>query len=341
MNDDYTLPDAPPIPGLRFRPPAGPGDAAALVAVWLGSAERDGYDPLSTSEYISTIDEEAATLAGSDPTLALLAEVDDLVVGYNRIWQWTEADDTHVWLIVGAVRPEWRGRGLGTALLRWAERRARQAAKERPGRWEYAANASSSQREAAALLDDNGYGIAYTVLEMGLSWAAFAPSAAQPVGIDVRAGRSADAVAVAAAVGEAYRDEYDDNRFAVRFDAAAYAAELAGPEHDPALWRVAWAGDEVAGQVIPRIARGRAEIYEVSVRPGWRRRGAARALLSSAVLGLQAQGVDVVRLHTVREFPTQAWRLYESMGFRVLKEFPRFRKPGEEEEKPQITQISG
>lgn len=34
-----------------------------------------------------------------------------------------------------------------------------------------------------------------------------------------------------------------------------------------------------------------------------------------------------IRLHIVAEFKTRARDLYQSLGFRVLKEFPRYRKP--------------
>jgi ribosomal protein S18 acetylase RimI-like enzyme len=146
------------------------------------------------------------------------------------------------------------------------------------------------------------------------------------VAVEIRPGQIGDAEGIAASIDESYRDEYPGGRYAERFDPAAYAAELAEGRYDPALWRVAWAGEEVIGQVIPRIERGRAEIYEVSVRPAWRRRGMARALLSDALVGLGTAGVEVVRLHTMAEFPTQAHRLYRSLGFRVLKEFPRYRK---------------
>jgi ribosomal protein S18 acetylase RimI-like enzyme len=247
-----------------------------------------------------------------------------------------ESDGTHVWLIVGWVLPEWRGRGLGTALLRWAEGRVRELAAAQPGRWEYAANASGTETEATALLRDNGYRVAYTVLEMGLDWDAFAAqleteflgrNSVSNAGIEIRPGRVEDAARIAASIDESYRDEYEGGRFAERFDPDAYAAELAEERYDPALWRVAWAGEEIAGQVIPRIERGRAEIYEVSVRPAWRRRGVARGLLSDALFELQSRGMAVVRLHTMAEFPTQAHQLYRSLGFRVLKEFPRYRKP--------------
>ena len=43
-----------------------------------------------------------------------------------------------------------------------------------------------------------------------------------------------------------------------------------------------------------------------------------------------ACGIPFVRLFTQAENPTKAYRLYESAGFRVLKEFPRWRKPFEQ-----------
>jgi ribosomal protein S18 acetylase RimI-like enzyme len=42
---------------------------------------------------------------------------------------------------------------------------------------------------------------------------------------------------------------------------------------------------------------------------------------------LRARGTDVIRLHTNADFRTRAKDMYHSVGFRVLKEFPRYRKP--------------
>jgi mycothiol synthase len=83
----------------------------------------------------------------------------------------------------------------------------------------------------------------------------------------------------------------------------------------------------VAGQVLVAIAKGRGELFEVSVRQPWRRRGVGRALVTQAVHGLRAAGCDEIRLHTNGSFPTRAMDLYRSVGFEVLKEFPRYRKP--------------
>jgi tRNA(Arg) A34 adenosine deaminase TadA len=67
-------------------------------------------------------------------------------------------------------------------------------------------------------------------------------------------------------------------------------------------------------------------MYDISVRPAWRRKGLARALLTRALWNLRQRGEQVIRLNTVAEFRTRAQDLYRSVGFRLLKEFPRYRK---------------
>ncbi len=317
--------------GPQFRPPRGDADADALLTIRQECADRDGYDPLSTVEGLPTRQDllEQLQAAAAAPERYPLVEFNNEVIAYGRILDWTEGDGMRVWLHLGWVRPAWRGRGIGTALLRELERRiAALAAVEGAPRWEFAANAGSTEPEATQLLRDNGYRPGYTVLEMGLDWAAFdaAERGAWPDGYTLRPPTAADAPAIAHSVEEAYRDEYPEQRYHEMMDVAHYAEELAGPRFDLSLAQVAWDGDEPAGQVIPLIERGRAEIYEVSVRPAHRRRGLARALLARQLDELRARGVAVVRLHTMAEFPTQAVRLYESLGFHTLKEFPRYRK---------------
>ena len=314
--------------GPHFRPPRGAADADALLAIRQSCAAHDGFDPLSSVEGLPTHGDLVAQLrATAAPQHLSLLAFNNEVIAYGRVLDWTEGDGMRVWLHLGWVLPAWRGEGLGTKLLRELENRIRGLAEGAP-RWEFAANARSTEPEATQLLLDNGYRPGYTLLEMGLEWATFDASerAPWPAGFALRPATAADAPAIAAAVAEAYRDEYPAERYHEPMDEARYAAELAGPRFDPALFQVAWAGDEVAGQVIPLIERGRAEIHEVSVRPAYRRRGLARALLAAALDELRSRDIETVRLHTVAEFPTQAADLYRSLGFRVLKEFPRYRK---------------
>ena len=331
--DAIILPDAPAVAGLSFRPIRGEQDAEALYAVHAGRLAHDQVDPFSSFEDLPSREglgaELSQALAEGRQDQWLVAQVQEQVVGYSQLEGWPEDDGTWVYLTLGWVLPEWRGRGIGTAMLHWAEDRIRRlAAAEHPGvKFEFAANASSTEKEATALLLHEGYRAGYTVLDMGLDLSA--PQAAHPLppGIDVRPALPEHYPLIAASIGEAYRQEYEGGRFQEGFDPADYAAKLLAPKHDPALWRVAWEGDQVVGQVLSIARNGRAEVFEVSVRPAWRRRGLARALLAQALFTLRERGIDVIRLGTVYEFRTRARDLYRSVGFRVLKVFPRYRKP--------------
>ena len=333
MTNVHTLPDAPLIAGLIFRPLAGAEDTDALLAVRHGCAAHDQVDPLSTTEGIPTRGQMTETLsaaiAAGQPDRWLVVQVFERVIGYGRVISWPEEDGTRVFLSLGWLLPSWRGQGIGTAMLQWAESRSRElAVAEHPdARAELAANASSTEHEATALLQHEGYAAGYTVLEMGLDAAIPVKAAPLATGIEIRPVVAAHWPRIAASVCEAYQGEYEGGRFSEGSDPAAYAAELNAARHEPVLWQVAWARAEVIGQVLTVIENGRAEVFEVSVRPAWRRCGIGRALLTRAVLALRGRGVEIIRLHTVADFPTRARDLYASVGFRVLKEFPRYRKP--------------
>ena len=213
-------------------------------------------------------------------------------------------------------------------MLRWGERTARQtAATDHPGEpFEFASNASSTEPDAAALLLHEGYDVGYTVLEMALDNAALLPPQPLPAGLEVRPVLPEHYPLIADSMGESYRNEYPGHRFQEAQDAADSIAGLSAPGHDPTLWQVAWDDQQVVGLVIPQVEKGRAFLYDVSVRPAWRRRGLARSLLTRALHNVRERGVEIIRLNTVAEFPTCARNLYHSVGFRVVKEFPRYRK---------------
>jgi mycothiol synthase len=321
------------INGLRFRPIQGEIDASDLVAIHLDRKDRDQVDPLSTLESIPSLESMqrslSDTIAKGQQEDWLVAEVDECVVGYGRIASWPERDGTWVYLALGWITPDWRGQGIGTALLHRTEERIRHLAnQEHPDqKTELAANASSTEEETTALLLHEGYRVAYTLAEMSFEDTGIIKTQAMPGGFEVLPTSRDHTLLIARSVYEAYEDEYPGGRYDASGDPDDFAAQLSAPEQDPSLWQVAWCGDEIAGQALSIVERGRAEIFEVSVRPRWRRHGLARALLSQTLQSLTSRNIDVIRLHTRTDFQTRAIDLYTSLGFRVLKEFPRYRKP--------------
>ena len=71
--------------------------------------------------------------------------------------------------------------------------------------------------------------------------------------------------------------------------------------------------------------RGYAE--NISVRRPWRRQGLARALLAESLYALKQRGMEEAALGVHFENPRQALRLYESVGFAVVRMNTTVRKP--------------
>jgi ribosomal-protein-alanine N-acetyltransferase len=77
---------------------------------------------------------------------------------------------------------------------------------------------------------------------------------------------------------------------------------------------VAEDGGAVTGYVVARHAADEAEILNLGVAPGERRRGTGRALVEAMLALLRARGVAAVFLE-VRESNTVAQHLYAALGF--------------------------
>lgn len=334
------LPYMPAVDKLLFRRPTSDQDASALAAIHAGRAARDAVDPLSIvgNQDLPTAETLHAALVRAETEQRLdhwlVAEVSGQIVGYSLIESWHEADGRRVYLTHVWVLPEWRGQVIGQALLRWGEIEASRLAEvEHPGEvLELAGVASGTEPELTAWLLQEGYTVGNTELEMELDPSATIQERPLPAGIALCAALPEHIVPIAESIAESYRGEFPGDRFRNTHSEVAGQAEwYSNPIHDRALWKVAWHGQQVVGQVLPLILRGngvvdRAVIDEVSVRPAGRRQGLARALLTQALIDLRSRGLVVIRLTTGAEFRTRARDLYTSLGFRVVKEFPSYRK---------------
>lgn len=327
------VPGAPAIPGLTFRRFHGDADIAHLVAVREGCREADRIGPYSIAQRIPTEEEVARWLAlvtaGENAMDSardiLLAQVGGHVIGYNRVNWWAEQDGTWVYLHLGYLLPAWRHRGIGRAMLRWAEAHIRTLAAARAvaDHAVFGANASSSERALTSLLREEEYRPAFSLLEMDLPEAAPLAEIALPAGIAVRQPCSEQYRLMWEAICDAYQGrtttyvptEQDYQEFATN------------PHLIPALGHVAWDGGEIAGMVLCERHDELGVVAEVCVRRAWRRRGLARALLVRALLTLRAGEAQPIRLTVRASNETGARQLYESVGFRAVEEHVRYRKP--------------
>ena len=331
--EQLNLPEAPAIPGLSFRRFRGPSDYPHMVAVIDASKVADQIERTDTVEGLTA---NYAHLNNCDPYQDMLfAEVNGEVIGYSRVMWDKEPDGLRVYTLFGFLKPAWRRKGIGRAMLRANERRLREIAADHPhdGERVFSSWAEDTAVANEALLLSEGYQRirdSYDMLRPDLD---NLPAFELPAGLEVRPVTPDQYRAIWDADLEAFRDHWG---FAPPTDIEeAYRAWLAFPHFQPELWRVAWDGDQVAGQVRSFINHDENAEYKrlrgytefISVRRPWRKHGLARALIVQSLAGLKAHGMIEAALGVDAENISGALRVYESCGFRVVKRSSIYRKP--------------
>lgn len=326
------LTEAPPIPGLRFRHYRGPEDHAEMHRVHQAVAAADGVDEVTT---IEQFDLSYANHVNCDHERDIvLAEVDGTLVAYARVF-WSElVEGGRSYENFGFVHPEWRRRGVGTALHRRNEARLREIAAGHPDVAPKWLGSESVDLDAGneALLRADGYAPARYFYDMVAPALDGIEAPPLPAGIELRPVTRDQYRRIWEAEAEAFRDHWGE----AEWTEESWREFDANPDNaDPALWRVGWDGDEVAGVIITvvpveeneRHGRNRVYVGGVSVRRPWRRRGLARALLASSLVAAREAGHTGASLGVDSDSPTGATDLYRSLGFEPAKTFIAWRKP--------------
>jgi mycothiol synthase len=328
--------DAPGIPGLGFRRLRLPDDLGPLAEMHVRAAMADELDERDSAEDWA---QWFAHPSGFDPmTDGVVAELDGQIVAYAQGRAQDDNDGGRNYTAGGEVDPEYRGRGIGRALLRHNLRHQRARAER-----ETAAGAAAdldrrleswafeSQTRRTRLLESEGFKVVRWFFEMlrpDLDDIAELP---MPDGLEIRPVVQDDYRTIWAADVEAFRDHWG----AMEDTEASFHHFFGGPDFRPELWRVAWDGDQVAGVVMNRIMTNfnqqsgerRGELAGVSVRRQWRRRGLARALVSKSLRVLRDDGMTSATLGVDAENPTGALGVYQANGFEVHRRGLNLRRP--------------
>jgi ribosomal protein S18 acetylase RimI-like enzyme len=311
------------MPNISFRALSSASDYAAMRQVRLGCVEHDSVDLLSIEEAVPSEDEYVFTFAMGDQNL-LLAEIDGEIIGYHFVRWWDHARG-YSYLHRGYILPKWRGMGLGTMMLRWAERRIREIAASHPyeQQKQYRAYVSSGERDAMTLLLNEAYQPYSGLLELKHDLQML-PDAVLPEGFIIQPVAADNYRAIWEALEAAFADEAE--RSTASED--SYQGFLSDPKLSATLWQVVWHANQVVGVSFGGVSDIKVGyISQLGIKPSWRRLGLGRALCVQMLHLLKAHGAEQARVLTDAENPYGAQRMFEKIGFTIVKEYYRYRKP--------------
>jgi ribosomal protein S18 acetylase RimI-like enzyme len=263
----------------------------------------------------------------------LFAEIDEQVIGYNRVFWEVLEDGTRLYNLFGFLRPDYRRKGIGTAMLKHAEARLRQiaATHSEPGERYFQSFVADSEQGTIALMEAQKYKPVRYGISMVRDLSEPLPEAPMPDGLEVRPVTENDFRAIHAALNDAFRDHWGFR--AQPYEEFMHWAER--PTFMPHLWKVAWAGDEVAGTVLNFIdeaenaeyGRKRGYTEEITTRRPWRKMGLAHSLIVQSMKMFKEMGMTETALGVDAENLSGALKLYQSVGYSEVKRHITFRKP--------------
>lgn len=223
---------------------------------------------------------------------------------------WVEAHEERG-IAVGVVDANLRGRGLGSAVLDCTEARLSALGAGRIHNMILAPDPA-----APALLSGRGYREARRFREMSIELGDEPPPEPHlPEGLRIAPFSAATARPFHAALEEAFTDHWEHRPEAFE---AWWGRQRSKHDHDPSLWFLVEDGSEVVGVIRNDPKRsGGGWVGALGVRPAWRGRGVARALLLHTFRLFHGRGERRVGLGVDSENVTGATRLYESVGMHV------------------------
>jgi mycothiol synthase len=325
-----TMPRAPRVPDASFRLFRDAPDYGRLAEL-AGIANRhDGIPWMPTAQQLET---EIGSKTTIDPKRDLLfAEVGDRTVAATMVER-VVRDAAPMYDMEGFVLPEFRRRGLGSALLDWTVERIRQRAAIEDAGNNVTVEAGAEEQEVGhrALLEGAGFTPVRHFFLMRRAPLDDVPDAPLPAGLEIRPVTGDQRRPIIAAEFEAFRDHWGSR--AMTEEAVQTTLNMAELNTD--LWVVAWDGDQIAGAVEnwiwseenEKLGIKRGWLERISVRRPWRRRGLARALTARSLIRLREAGMDEAMLGVDSENPNGALGLYEGLGFEVYSRSAAYRRP--------------
>lgn len=304
----------------RARPYAGPADHRAMAHILNEHRTRMGQLEMVTPE---ELDLRYSHFVDCDPDLDIaIIETVDTAIAYSRASREDLDAGTRDLVIFSPTLTRHTSEDLFVAEVEGQERHMT--------KWTDAPSVRYRGDAAHPGPDEAPTGEAAWFESLGYEpteWGAFlirphlddVPDRQLPEGVEIRPVADDHIDTIWHAETEAFRDEWDSREP----NEDDYREYVESPHFDPSMWKVAWAGDVVVGQVRSYINRDenasrsclRGYTEHISTHRDWRNRGIAAALLAASLVEVRDRGMTQAALGADTNNPGGAFHLYTSLGF--------------------------
>jgi mycothiol synthase len=315
------------------RPYRGPEDHPAMASI-LGEYHR--YAGSSELPTAAQFDVTYANLTNCDTaTDIMLIESGGEPVGYART-SWEERDDgARDYILFAPMRPDHIRKQLFDALVAAQESHLRpKAAGVANARFQaYAPHPGPGLEPTneSAWLEALGYESVRFEASLVRSDLDNIPDLPLPDGVEIRAVTPEMLRPIFEAHWENFRGDWNFKEV----EEEDFQRFIDDPFRDETMWKIAWAGDTVVGQVKSFInpqensemgyLRGYAEF--ISTHANWRNKGIAGALLAASLREIKARGMTEAALGVDTSNPGGAFQLYTKLGFQLRSYEAAYAKP--------------
>lgn len=317
------------LAGFNARDYSGPVDHEAMCDLtnrWLEATElHERQSVAGMDNYYKTINPECCNLVTD---MVMIESPGGHLAGYIRTeWSPTINEPTRFW-VVPHIDPDHRSTPLARRLIDAGIRRCLELAPDvdaANGQVLESWTNQGTEQDISAIYTELGFEVVTYGVTMTRSLVGDLPTADLPDSVEIRPVTEDQLRQIWEADQLAFRDHWGWTEPTEH----EYQRFLDFPHRDISLWKIAWRGDQVVGQVKSFIKedenkaldqqRGYTEF--ISTSPGWRKQGVASALICASFQALKDQGMTEAALGVHAENPTGAFGLYESLGFEMEHTF--------------------
>ncbi len=319
-----STPNLPAFPGLTFRNYQGEDDLLAMLAL---SHKLEDAGLIEPGLILADLQAQYRYLVNCDPfkDVVLGFSGDEISAILRCTWEIEIGSGKHIFYAILSVTPALRGTDLFEQLVHWAEEWAVLKSASLESHPEDLVQIWANGRDPLRRqkLEGMGYRPRRFYYKMSRPLNGDLPDYPLPEGIEVRPTLPSTMRKVWDASMEAFQDEWGATQDSPEW----YESYIRCSYCQPALWQVAWQGDEVVGSVMNYIDENENEktgqmrgyTEGITVRRQWRGKGIAKALICRSMRMHQALNMQEVALGVDTENPTGALHLYESLGYRQFR----------------------